>query len=269
MIEAKNERFWSCIDRNAKVTLAVPESAEGLAFSRIGYLLFSQPASGRIKRRDVEQHSVYRENLSSPGRLTFDHQGRLLCCLKDRVIRVEKNGAVSIMADSLQSATDVVYAIDGSIYIADSQGSRVLQVTRERGGVGGTAAKGSVRAVATNCSKPNGVALSPNQQHLYVSDPGTTTIRVYPVNGDGTLGAGRDFAKFEGFGLKTDEAGNVWIASADGVSIFDSKGEILGLVRTPQAAVNLNWGSGFRGLYIAAANAIFHVPTKANGTRTY
>ena len=79
----------------------------------------------------------------------------------------------------------------------------------------------------------------------------------------------REFAQIEGDGLKTDEAGNVWVAGAEGVAVFDARGEMLGTVKTPEPPSNLNWGNGFRGLYITARTSVYHVPTRVNGTRTF
>ena len=102
-----------------------------------------------------------------------------------------------------------------------------------------------------------------------MADSRTKIVRVYDVAGDGSLKNGREFAKAYGDGLKTDEGGNVWIADEDGVRAFDANGNHLGTVKTPERPSNLNWGAGFRGLYITARTSVYHVSTKANGTRTY
>lgn len=118
-------------------------------------------------------------------------------------------------------------------------------MTRERSGVGGTADKGTVRVVSEDGEGPNGVALAPKQQKLYVADYRKKLIRVYGIKADGTLEKGRDFANAQGDGLKTDEAGNVWVADGEkGVTVFDPNGEMLGIVNTPEAPANLNWGAG-------------------------
>jgi gluconolactonase len=272
MIEAKNERFWQCIDRNAKVDKVADGfgAADGPVFSRRGFLFFSDSAKNSIMRWERGKMSVYREKSNGARGLTFDHQGRLLACENGRVTRTEKNGSITVLAaDGLQSHDDLVYAIDGSVYFTDSAKGRIHQVTRERGGVGGVAGKGTVKAAATDCSKPAGIAMGPNQQKLYVADRGAKVIREYAVAPDGSLKGSREFAKFDGEGLKTDESGNVWVAGADGVSVFDARGEMLGVVKTPAPPSNLNWGSGFRGLFITAGTGLYQVGTRSSGTRTF
>jgi gluconolactonase len=270
MVEAKDERFWRCVDRNAKVARVAEglQDADGPVFSRIGYLLFSERGANRIQRWESGKMSVYRDKMNEPGRLTFDHQGRLLACEKNRVIRIEKNGSVTVLAEGLQSARDVVYAIDGSVYCVDSGAKRLLQVTRERGGVGGSAGRGSVRQVAGDCPTPDGVALSATQQQLYVSDL-SGVVRVYSIGPDGSLSGGREFARLKCGAMKTDEAGNVWVTEEKGIAILDAKGVLLGRIETPEPPTAFHWGNGFRGLFITSKTALWQMPTRTNGTRTY
>ncbi|MBI3680745.1 MAG: SMP-30/gluconolactonase/LRE family protein [Acidobacteria bacterium] len=272
MIEAKSEKFWECLDRNAKVERVAGGFGfvEGPVFSRLGFLLFSDMNKNRILRWERGKLAVFRENSNRSNGLTFDHQGRLLACEQNRITRTEKNGVITVLASGgLEAPNDLVYAIDGSVYFSDLPKGRVYQITRERTGVGGTANRGTVRVVADDCAGPNGVALSPNQQELYVVDSRKKQIRVYPIAPDGSLKNGRDFAPMEGDGVKTDEMGNVWVAAGAGVAVFDARGEMLGMVKIPESPSNLNWGSGFRGLYITAGTSVYSVATKVHGTRTY
>lgn len=267
-LEPRSEAFWKCVDRDARLTPVVTglEGVAGLVQSRIGYLLYT--AQGRIVQRWDGKESPYRVQVERASAITFDHQGRVLCCTRNEVVRVEKNGSLSTMASGLKAAGDVVYAIDGSLYATDAPGGRVLQVTRERGGVGGVPAQGEVKVAATDCAWPVGVALSPNQQKLYVTDATKKVIRSYTIAADGSLANSHEFASVDGRGIKTDESGNVWVATEDGVLVLDSGGTPLGLIRL-RAPVAVNWGAGFRGVLIATRNGIYQLPAKVNGTRTY
>ena len=70
-------------------------------------------------------------------------------------------------------------------------------------------------------------------------------------------------------GLKTDESGNVYCTGPGGVWVFNSNGRHLGTIVPPEQPSNLNWGRGFRGLYITARTSLYYVSTKVPGTRTY
>jgi gluconolactonase len=271
MLEAKSENFWQLLDRSAEVKQVATGFGftEGPVFSRRGYLLFSDIPNQRILKWQRREITTVRENSNRAKGLTFDHQGRLIAAEgAGRVTRTEKNGTITVLADGLKGPNDLVYAIDGSIYFSDLPGGRVYQITRQRSGVGGAPPRGEV-CVAAEAGAPNGVALSPNQQQLYVADMKTSTVRIHDIGDDGRLAPGRDFAPVRVDGLKTDELGNVWMASADGIYIYDPRGQHLGIIKPPEGPSNCCWGEGFRGLYITARKSVYHVPTKVPGTRTF
>jgi gluconolactonase len=234
---------------------------EGPVFSRIGYLLFSDIPSNRIMQMSRGEVAVFRENSNSANGLTFDHQGRLLACEKGRVTRTEKDAKITVLAGGVQAPNDLVYAIDGSVYFSDLPGRKVYQVTR----------KGELRAVASDFDAPNGVALGPKQLTLYVADSKRRNVSVFDVAGDGSLSRGRILAEIPDApdGLKTDEAGNLYVAGAGAVWVFTAGGRRLGKIAFPESPSNCNWGPGFRGLYVTARTSVYHIPTRIPGTRTY
>ena len=152
MLEAKSEKFWQLIEKNAEIKEVATGFGftEGPVFSRRGFLLFSDIPNLKIMKWERGQLTAFRENSNKANGLTFDHQGRLLAAEGGgRVTRTEKNGALTVLAEEgLQAPNDLVYAIDGSIYFSDLPKSRVYQITRQRGGVGGSPPKGEVRLVA-------------------------------------------------------------------------------------------------------------------------
>lgn len=229
----------------------------GPVFSRRGYLLFcDQPE--RIMKWERGKLTVYREKSNGARALTFDHQGRLLACEAGRVTRTEKDGSITVLARTGGEPADLVYSIDGSVYF--TQGAEVLQI----------APRGKPRTVARDLpGAAAGVALAPNQQHLYVSCSGA--VRRYRIAPDGALTEGRTFAELPGAagGLKTDEAANVWVATPAGVRVFNRAGRLLGTVTLPEAPGNCNWGEGFRNLYITAQTSVYRLETTSSGTRTY
>ncbi|MBK5295462.1 MAG: SMP-30/gluconolactonase/LRE family protein [Acidobacteriia bacterium] len=272
MLEAKSEKFWKVVNRDAAIRQVCTGFAftEGPVVSRRGFLLFSDIPNLKIMKWERGQLTALRENSNKANGLTFDHQGRLLAAEGGaRVTRTEKNGTITVLAaEGLEGPNDLVYAIDGSIYFSDLPRSRVYQITRQRSGVGGAPPKGEVRLVAETPA-PNGVALSPNQQQLYIADVKTSMVRVHQIAADGALDKGRDFAPLRVDGLKTDEMGNVWMASRDGIYVHAADGEHLGTIKTPEGPSNCCFGEGFRGLYITARKSVYHIPTLVPGTRTF
>ncbi len=272
VFESKSESFWRLIDKKAGIKQIATGFAltGGPVFSRLGFLYFSDIPNQKIMKWERGQLTAFRENSNKAIDLTFDHQGRLLTAEGGgRVTRTEKNGSITVLAnEGLQGPNAIVYAIDGSVYFCDLPKSRVYRITRQRSGVGGAPPKGEVQVVAETPA-PGGVALSPNQQQLYVADVKTRIVKLHDIEDNGRLGTGRDFAAIRADGLKTDEAGNVWMASSGGIYVYSSAGQHLGTINTPEAAGNCCWGDGFRGLYITAQKSVYHVPTLVSGTRTF
>ena len=271
MIDVKDPAFEKLVSPSAPIEKIASgfQFTEGPVFSRIGYLLFSDIPPTRIVKWEKGEVSVFRENSNGANGLTFDHQGRLLACEQGRVTRTEKDGKITVLAEGYSNPNDLVYAIDGSIYFSELRGrnnpgpSAVHQITR----------KGQVRVVSSDCERPNGVALGPNQQKLYIADSGQKNVRVYEIAPDGALGKGRIFSELKSDepgvpdGLKTDEEGNVWVTGPGGVWVFNSAGKHLGTIKPPEIPSNCGWGDGF--LYITARTSVYRIRTKAHGTRTF
>lgn len=237
------------------------KTTSGPVFSRRGYLLFCDYPASRILKWERGKVSEFRGVSRGAVSNTFDHQGRLLTCESDRVTRTEKDGKVTVLAAGLKGPVDLVYAIDGSIYVADSPSGVVYQITRT----------GERKEVAHDCEHPVGVALAPNQQRLFATDHTRNQIRVYDVAGDGSLGTGKVFADCDAHpgALKTDESGDVWLACGGGIRHFDRMGKALELIALPDRARGCNWGEGFKDLYVTAGTAVYRVRAAVNGTRTY
>ena len=254
---------------------------DGPVFSRLGYLLFSDIPRNRIlKYISGEPLQVFRENSNGANGLTFDHQGRLLACEggAGRVTRTEKDGSITVLAHkfdgkALNAPNDIVYCIDGNTYFTDLRRrnappdpakvefSAVYQVTRQ----------GELRLATREPRGPNGVALSANQQILYVADYLGEKLWAYDLAPDGSLLRGRVMAEVPGGGdgLKTDAGGNIYVADGEGVLVFNSSGRRLGMIRTSESPSNLAWGDNYRTLYITARTSVYKVRLKVNGTRTF
>lgn len=232
---------------------------EGPVFARRGYLLFSD-LPDRIMKWERGKTTVFRENSNRANGLTFDHQGRLLACEANRVTRTEKDGTITSLAEVRGEPNDLIYSIDGSIYFTAPKTGTVYQITRQ----------GKLRSAAGGLKFPNGVALAPNQQALYVADSGGKNVHRFRVAPDGALGEGAVFADVPGVdGLKTDEAGRVWVAGPGGIWVFGTDGRHLGTAKIPEEPSNLNWGEGFRNLYVTARTSVYRLETNTNGTRSY
>ena len=297
-IYANDTSLFNLVERRARIVKVAGGFGfiGGAVFSRIGFLLFSDLSSEKIHKWTIPawqeepaggRLSVFRQASNRSDGLTFDHQGRLLAGETGRVTRTEKDGAITVLADGykgkrLSSPSDLVYSIDGSIYFSDMPRRKVRDISERTNEpavyhIARTQIPrvNRLERVSEECQRPSGVALSPQQNLLYIADAGRKNIRVQPIKDDGTLAQGRVFVEFASHesgsprGLKTDELGNLYSSGPSGLWVFSPTGRHLGTIVTPEQPVNCCWGRGFLGLYITAQTSVYYVETKVPGTRTF
>lgn len=265
------------------------------------YLLFSDPNSNAIYRwtRDGEV-SVYRTKsgyagvdigeyrqpgsnglaLDQEGRVTIDQHGNR------RVIRVERTGAVTVLADRYQgrrlnSPNDLVYRRDGSLYFTDPPfglPKAFEDPVKELPHSGVYMLRdGRLTLLTTDLAGPNGLAFSPDEKTLYVSnwDPARKLIMAYDVAPDGRLTRGRVFFDITASepgdecwdGLKVDERGNLYAAGPRGIYVLNPAGKLLGLITPPEHVANMAWGDeDLKTLYITASTGLYRVLLGVAGT---
>jgi gluconolactonase len=119
---------------------------------------------------------------------------------------------------------------------------------------------------------PNGLCFSPDESLLYVDDTPNALIRVYDVEADGSLSAGRVLLDGIGNGvtedgvvdgMKCDERGNIWVTGPGGVWVINPSGEHIGRIGVPENTGNLAWGGAeWRTLFVAASTSLYRIETK-------
>jgi gluconolactonase len=135
---------------------------------------------------------------------------------------------------------------------------------------------GVTTLLTAELTRPNGLAFSPDEKTLYVSnsDPERAIWMAYPVCEDGTLGEGRVFydvtervGQEPGLpdGLKVDQAGNLFATGPGGIFIFSAAGDLLGRIETGEATANCAWGNDGSMLYICADMYLMRIQTKTRG----
>jgi len=220
--------------------------------------------------------------------LTFDANGRLVLCKHgDRQIaRLEANGTFTVLADRydghrINSPNDLVIKSTGEIYFTDppfglpkafdDTGKAPIQ------GVYRVSRDGNVTLLIKDLKAPNGIAFSPDEKALYVSDvdPTRSAWWVYDVKPDGTVTNGRIFFDatrwrkdpfFGPDGFKIDKQGNLFGARPGGISVFAPDGTHLGDIETGKPTSNLNWGEDGSVLYITGGSSIYRLRTMTRGS---
>lgn len=236
--------------------------------------------------------SVYRAPSGYANGQVRDRQGRLISCShRERCLfRTEFDGTVMRLIDRhngkrLNAPNDVTVKSDGTIWFTDPlygiqndyEGGR--QVSEQPPALYRFDPwSGDITAAAADFDGPNGLAFSPDELRLYVSETGDQTtdkpkqyIRVFDVGPNGTLSGGDVFHTIKpGYadGLCVDEDGNLWSSAADGVHCIDPNGKLLGKILVPYRVSNLTFGGKFRNrLFIGGSQALYAIFLNRRGIR--
>ena len=296
--EVLDPRFTALVFENVHVEKLWTGArwTEGPAYVPAGrYLLFSDIPNDRVMRYDEISGDVtlFSDKCGFQNGRTLDRAGRVVSCEHGgrRVSRIEHDGSITDLASSysgkrLNSPNDVVVKSDGSIWFTDPTygidsdyeghqaiseigASYVYRIDPETG---------EITAMSTDFSQPNGLAFNHDETRLYVSDTGLSHdpdgprhIRVLNVAADGKslVPGGEVFATcdtgvFDGF--RFDRAGNIWTSAGDGVHCYAPDGCLLGKIKLPEAAANVEFGGPKRNrLYICATQSLYSVYLRTNG----
>jgi len=218
---------------------------------------------------------------------TIDLQGRIINCEHGRrcISRSQYRGDNEILVDTwrgnrLNSPNDVVVKSDGSIWFTDPR----YGILSDEEGYQAESEIGAdyvyrldldsreLDAVITDRVRPNGLAFSPDEQILYVSDTsashddyGFHHIMRYHLTGENhnAVGKGEIFAVVEpGLpdGFRLDKQGWLYVSSADSIQVFRPDGKRLGQIRIPEVVANCTFGGkNFDILYIVASTSLYAI----------
>ena len=303
-IERLDPRFDALVPKDALIEVLASgfEWAEGPVWvKRDGAVLFSDIPRNRVNRwKQGEGLSTYLEpaGFTGPGAygsergsngLTLDGQGNLISCEHGdrRVSRLTPGGGKRTVADNYKgkrfnSPNDVAVHSSGAIYFTDPPYGLPKRFDDERReldfcGVYRVTPDGTVTLLCDTMTRPNGICFSPDEKRLYVaqSDPQAPIWKVFNVQADGTLDAGKTF--FDGTklfkerkkglpdGLKVDTQGNVFATGPGGVLVIAADGTHLGTILTGQATANCGFGDDGKSLYMTADSHLCRVKLSTTG----
>lgn len=268
--------------------------AEGPAyFPMMRSVIWSDIPNDRMMRWDETTGTtgVFRNPAGYSNGNTVDREGRLVSCEHGnrRVTRTEHEGSITVLADQydgkpLNSPNDVVVKSDGSIWFTDppygidsdyeghkapveQAGNFVFRIDGETG---------EITIVADDFDRPNGLAFSPDESKLVISDTGsaaTRHFRIFDVHDDGTLSGGDVLAVctvggFDGF--RFDDEGRIWTSAGDGVHCIDLEGTLLGKVLVPEGVANVVFGGPKRNrLFICGTTSLYSIMLPVQGAKTF
>lgn len=204
--------------------------------------------------------------------MTLDRKGRLVICEQGtietcaRISRMDlKTRAIETVVDQwrglrFNSPNDVVVKSDGTVWFTDPNYGE-LQGFKTASEVGAFVyrhdpATGETAVVADSFNKPNGIAFSPDEAVLYITDTGANQapgtyfadlphhVRAFDVVDGRHLRNEQLFAVVSPGvpdGIKLDAQGHVYTSSGTGVQVFTPDGDLMGEIMAPGVA-NFTFG---------------------------
>jgi gluconolactonase len=272
---------------------------DALYFTALPRAGVDQSPSVQIKRLPLKRPelvSIVVEEANGANGMAAGPDGQLIVCEQGsrwqpaRISRLDPtSGKQDVVVDNwrglpFNSPNDVVVASDGTIWFTDPSYG-YLQGFRPPPQAGDFVYRhdptsGETTVVADGFDKPNGLAFSPDEHVLYVTDSGANQepgsyhvdrphhIKAFDVLDGRRLAGERLFAVTSpGFpdGLKVDRDGRVYASSFSGVQVFDPIGQLLGEICVP-GAVNFCFGGPERDLLlITTDSAVWAAALAAKG----
>ena len=175
------------------------------------------------------------------------------------IFDLETQAPTVLVADndgvSFNSPNDIAVRSDGNLYFTDpnfllgNRPSEQPQATYRRD------PSGALSVIDTSTG-PNGIALSPDENRLYLAQfGGGGAVLAFDVADDGSVGEPQPLIASGSDGMAVDCAGNLYLTS-NGVQIFSPDGEQIGSIAAPGAANIAFGGADQRTLFITATNSL-------------
>ncbi len=258
---------------------------EGPLWHSDGTLTFVDIRRSQILRLGTDgMTQIIRENSGDSNGMTFDKQGRVIICemVNRRITRMDPNNVFTVIADKvngkrLNRPNDVIGKSDGSLYFTNPGRERLepADVELEFNNVLRVKPDGTVDVIIEKFDYPNGIAFSPDEKILYVANTRPEKyIMAYDVNADGTVSNGRHFADMSSEeagvpdGMKVDAEGRVYCTGPGGCWVFETSGELIGIIKLPEYPANCGWGGpDNKTMYFTANTSVFSMRMKTAGTK--
>ncbi|MEO7769024.1 MAG: SMP-30/gluconolactonase/LRE family protein, partial [Ferruginibacter sp.] len=190
-----------------------------------------------------------------------------------QILSYDINEKEAIVADSI-SANDLVMARNGNMYVTSPDGSEKpskIYLIRPNG---------DKLIVDEGIKFANGIALTPDQTQLYVTESASHWVWIYKINADGTLSYKQRFGWLHvpdgsenawSDGLKCDTAGRVYVTSRIGLQVLDQLGRVNAIIPLPSGQTSncCFGGADFDVLYVTCTDKVYRRKLKTRGANTF
>ena len=242
--------------------------------------------------------TVWRDNVEYTNGHVREADGALLHCSHGlrAIVRTRFDAAMQPLSDELvvshyqgrrlNSPNDVVVKRDGTVWftdppygiVSDPEGHAAASELAGCYVFRFDPVTGALRIASDWVEEPNGLAFSPDESVLYVSDTsaalrtdgsGNHHIVAFDVIGAQDLANPRIFAVVNpglADGFRVDVNGFVYTSSADSVQVYHPDGTRIGRIPVPEKVGNLCFGGAAGNeLYVCASSSLYRISLNTRG----
>jgi sugar lactone lactonase YvrE len=248
---------------------------EGTAVNRAGEFFFQDIPNSKTYTLGNNGKPVLLLNDSKKGSGTcFGTDGkRYVVSGNKQILSYDINGKEAVVANDLQG-NDLLVANNGNLYITAPDG-------RENPGkIYLIKPDGKRILVDEGIKYPNGIALTPDQTQMYITESTSHWVWIFNIQPDGSLTNKQRYGWLHvrdtddnawSDGLKCDRDGRVYIATRLGIQVLDQIGRVNAIIPVPgPEPSNLCFaGPDFDELYISCRDKIYKRKLNVKGANAF
>jgi gluconolactonase len=261
------------VDKRWEAVGGTYRMATSPAADRNGNVYFAETPASRIYRATPDgKVEVFRENAGNPVSVAAGADGRLYAYqgAGHRIVAYDAAGSGEKTIASNVDVAALAATAKGALYFTDPV----------RKTIGYVAPGGNARVVYNGgeIAAPLGLALSPDQAMLIVTDRQSRFSWSFQIAADGGLINGEPFYRLEmpetGWmsgvtGAAEDSAGQVYFATPLGIQVCEANGRVAAILNAPEpGGVGAIAFSG-EWMYATQAGKLFRRPVKVKGAEVW
>ena len=250
---------------------------------KLNKVVWSDIPNNRMLSFDFNKVEIFRSPSNFSNGNTTDNEGNLVTCEHGarRVTTTNKQNVISLIADEynekrLNSPNDVCVHSNGTIFFTDPPYG-IINPKRIEGFPGRMMYGGCyvfkydpkiklLEVVVADMQRPNGIAFSPDESQLFISNTGDTKyIRQYNIDNNLKTSKPIEFIKsdpehvLDGFRFDVDN--NLWTSCGEGVACYAPSGEQIGYIKIPEKVSNVDFGGAEGNILFITASTSFYMAT--------
>lgn len=274
--------------------------SEGPVVLKDGTVLWSDIVNNRVLQwNETEGVKTWHAPAQFQNGHAIDQEGRIIAAShgKRAIERLEKDGKWHVLVDlyhdkKLNSPNDVILDAQGDIWFTDP----IFGIKKESEGYGGNPVAGGefsyryspqtheiVRLNTPEVKTPNGIAFSPDQKKLYLTDSQIAHdqkdtglhrhLFVYDIDENKQMSNGKMLAQIDigvPDGIAVDNHGNIWVTGGQYIHVYKPNGTKIGSLKFPTTVANMVFTTlqnGQKVMYVAGATSLYRLPVLVNGVK--